>query len=91
MESLAAEAQSKAMTLQQENEKLRVVAQQAGEVDALRAEVQRLQRLEQDFNQFNADVEAFHLLQADVRDLDVFRRNKTAILHYMKLFPKVVE
>ena len=79
------------MTLQQENEKLRVVAQQAGEVDALRAEVQRLQRLEQDFNQFNADVEAFHLLQADVRDLDVFRRNKTAILHYMKLFPKVVE
>jgi DNA repair ATPase RecN len=91
MEIRTVEAQSEAMTLQQENEKLRAVAQQAGEMDALRAEVQRLQHLEQDFDQFNADVEAFCHLQADVRDLDVFRRNKAAILHYMKLFPGVVE
>ena len=88
LQSRAAEAQSEVKSLQQENEELRALPQQADEVHVLRAEVQRLQHLEQNVEQFNSDVDTF---QADVRDLDVFRKNKAAILHYMKLFPKVVE
>lgn len=91
LQSRAAEAQSEVKSLQQENEELRALPQQADEVHVLRAEVQRLQHLEQNVEQFNSDVDTFHRLQADVRDLDVFRKNKAAILHYMKLFPKVVE
>lgn len=91
MQSRAAEEHSKAVSLQRENEELRAAAQQAVEVDVLRAEVQRLQHLEQDMDQFNADLEAFRRLKADVRDLDIFRKNKAAILQYMKLLPKVVE
>lgn len=91
MQSRAAEEHSKAVSLQQENEELRAAAQQAVEVDVLRAKVQRLQHLEQDMDQFNADLEAFRRLKADVRDLDIFRKNKAAILQYMKLLPKVVE
>lgn len=79
------------MSLERENEQLQAAAQQASEPDALRAEVQRLQHLEQKMDQFNADLEAFRRLKADVRDLDVFRKNKAAILQYMKLLPKVVE
>lgn len=91
MQTRAAEERSKAVSLQRENEQLRAAAQQASEVETLRAEVQRLQHLEQETDQFNADLEAFCRLKADVRDLDVFRKNKTAILQYMKLLPKVVE
>lgn len=91
MQSRAAEEHSKAVSLQRENEKVRTAAQQAGDVDALRAEVQRLQHLEQDMDQFNADLDAFRRMKADVRDLDIFRKNKAAILQYMKLLPKVVE
>lgn len=79
------------MALQRENEQLRAATQQANEVDALRAEVQRLLHLGQEMDQFTADLEAFRRLKADVRDLDVFRKNKAAILQYMKLLPKVVE
>lgn len=91
MQNRAAKEHSKVMVLQRENEQLKAAAQQASEVDTLRAEVQRLQHLEQGMEQFNADLEAFRRLKADVLDLDVFRKNKAAILQYMKLLPKVVE
>ncbi|KAJ4323937.1 hypothetical protein N0V94_001581 [Neodidymelliopsis sp. IMI 364377] len=87
----AAEDHSEALALQQENKQLRALAQQAGEVNSLRAEVQRLQHLERDVDQFTAEVEAFRRLKADVRDLDTFRRNKSAILQHLKLVPKLVE
>ncbi|KAF1926138.1 uncharacterized protein M421DRAFT_225688 [Didymella exigua CBS 183.55] len=91
MQSRAAEEYSRVVSLQRENELLQAAAQQASEVDALRAEVQRLHRLEQDMEQFNTDLEAFRRLKTDVRDLGIFRKNKAAILQYMKLLPKVVE
>lgn len=85
----AADEHSKAAALQCENEKLQASAQQ--DMDALSAEVHRLQHLEQEANQFNADVEAFHRIKADLRDLDVFRHNKPVILQHLKLLPKVIE
>lgn len=91
MQNRAAEERSKAVSLQRENEELRAAEQQAGDVDVLRAESQRLQHLEQEKDQFNADLAAFRRLRADVRDLDIFRKYKAAILHYMKLLPKMVE
>ncbi|KAF2625490.1 hypothetical protein BU25DRAFT_396799 [Macroventuria anomochaeta] len=91
VQNRAAEERSETISLQHENEKLRAAAEQAGEVDSLRAEVQRLQHLEQEKDQFEADLEAFRCLEADVRNLDTFRKNKAAILHYLKLFPKVAE
>lgn len=91
MQQRAAEEHAKLVSLQHDNDNLRAAAQQVGNTQALRAEVQRLQHLEQEVDRFNADVEAFHRLHADVRDLEVFRKNKAAILDYLKLFPKVVE
>ena len=85
----AADEHSKAVAFQYENEKLQASAQQ--DMDVLSAEVQRLQHLEQEVDQFNAYVEAFHLLKADLRDLDVFRHNKPTILQHLKLLPKVIE
>lgn len=91
MQRHAEDEQSRVVSLQRENEHLQATAHQASEMDTLRAEVQRLQHLEQDMDQFNADLEAFRRLKADARDLDVFRKNKAAILQYMKLLPKLVE
>ncbi|KAF1358783.1 hypothetical protein EJ07DRAFT_166647 [Lizonia empirigonia] len=82
---------SKVETLQRENEKLRASAQQMEDMETLRTKVERLQHLEQEVGQFNADLAAFRRLKADVRDLDVFRQNKTAILQHLKLVPKLVE
>ncbi|KAG9197913.1 hypothetical protein G6514_000752 [Epicoccum nigrum] len=88
---LVAEGQSKIASLQYENRVLQAAAQQAGEVEALRAEIRRLQHLELERNQFDADLDAFRRLEVDVRNLDTFRKYKAAILHYMKLLPTVVE
>ena len=88
---LVAEEQSKIAFLQHENRVLQAAAQQAGEVEALRAEIRRLQHLELERNQFDADLDAFRRLEVDVRNLDTFRKYKAAILHYMKLLPTVVE
>ena len=88
---LVVEEQSKIASLQYDNRILQAAAQQAGEVEQLRAKVQRLQDLELERNQFNADLEAFRRLKVDVRNLDTFRKNKDVILQYMKLLPKVVE
>lgn len=91
MQKCFADEHSKVVPLRDENEKLRASVQQLGDVEALRVEVQRLQHLEQEVDQFNADLAAFRRLKADVRDLDVFRQHKAAILQYLKLFPKLVE
>lgn len=82
---------SKVDTLQRENEKLRASAQQMEDIETLRTKVEQLQHLELEVGQFNADLAAFRRLKADVRDLEVFRQNKTAILQHLKLVPKLVE
>ena len=89
--ALTAEEQSKVASLQYDNRRLQAAAQQAGEVEALRVEIQRLQHLELERNQFDADLEAFRRLEVDVRNLETFRKNKDVILQYMKLLPTVVE
>ncbi|XPS78013.1 hypothetical protein M3J09_010034 [Ascochyta lentis] len=90
-QSREADERLKFAGLQRENEELRASAQQTEDVEALRAEVQRLRHLEQETDQFNADLEAFRRLKADVRDLKTFRENKAAILQHLKLVPKLVE
>lgn len=82
---------SKLVPLQQENKDLRALVQQAEDVEVLRAEVRRVQHLDEDVDQFNADLAAFRRLKADVRDLEVFRRHKTAILQHLKLLPKLIK
>lgn len=91
MQGHAEEEHSKVISLQHHIKSLRAAAQQVNEVEALRAEVRRLQHLEQDKDQFDADLEAFRALKADFRELDVFRKNKTSILRYMKLLPTMIE
>ncbi|KAH6639805.1 hypothetical protein C7974DRAFT_139167, partial [Boeremia exigua] len=91
MQQRAADDHSKVVSLQHANESLRAAAHQANEVEALRAEVHRLRHLELAKHQLDADVETVRLLKADVRDLDILRKNKAAILQYMKLLPKVIE
>ncbi len=91
IQNRAAEEHSRVVSLQYDNQSLRAAAQQASEVEALRAENQRLQHLKYEQDQFDSEREAFRLLRTDTRDLDIFRKNKAAILHYMKLFPKIIE
>lgn len=89
--NIAAEQHAKIISLQYENETLRLAAQQVCEVKALREEVARLQHLEREQDQFNADLEAFRRLKVDVHNLDTFRKHKVAIFQYMKLIPKLTE
>ncbi|KAJ4994194.1 hypothetical protein SVAN01_00023 [Stagonosporopsis vannaccii] len=87
----ATEEHSKVVSLQHHNKSLRAAAHQVGKVDALRAEVQRLQHLEQEKDQFHADVEAFRSLKVDVRELDVFRKNKITIMRSLKLLNTMID
>lgn len=87
----AAEEHAKVASLQKDNNTLRLAAQQAGEVQVLKAEVQRLQHLELERDRFDAAVQDFRNLKVDVCDLGIFRKNKVAILRYLKLLPKVIE
>ncbi|KAJ4344947.1 hypothetical protein N0V95_006060 [Ascochyta clinopodiicola] len=91
MQSHITDEHSKAAVLQHENEQLRASAQQVKDTEALRTEVQRLRHLEEEVDQFNADLKAFRRLKADVHDLETFRKNKAAILQHLKLVPKLVE
>ncbi|KZM22033.1 zinc ion binding [Ascochyta rabiei] len=91
MQSRVTDEHSKFADLQRENEELRTSAQQVEDAEALRAEVQQLRHLEEEFDQFNADLKAFRRLKADVRDLETFRKNKGAILQHLKLVPELVE
>jgi len=91
MQHRFAEEHSKVVSLQHHNKSLLTAANQASEVEKLRAEVRRLQPLEQERHQFDADLEAFRSLRVDVRELSVFRKYKTTIIHYMKLLPRTIE
>ncbi|KAF3007807.1 hypothetical protein E8E13_010492 [Curvularia kusanoi] len=83
--STKAIAAEKLNSLQHDNE------QQAGELQTLQVEVQRLQHLERERKQFETDLEAFRHLEVDVRNLETFRKNKAAILQYLKSLPTVIE
>lgn len=50
----------------------------------MQAEIQRLQGLEQ-------EVEQYRRLQVNPRDLETFQTNKDAIRHYLKLVPMLIE
>ncbi|KAF1849652.1 uncharacterized protein K460DRAFT_421842 [Cucurbitaria berberidis CBS 394.84] len=81
IQELASEERTKAITLQQDNEQLRASQDQ---FDALKAELQRLQGLEQ-------EVEQYRQMQVNPRDLETFTTHKTAIRHYLKLVPMLLE
>ncbi|KAH9881183.1 hypothetical protein J1614_001678 [Plenodomus biglobosus] len=78
MQDLASEEHAKVLGLQQENQQL--LCKQTG-FDALNGQVQRLQ----------AEIERYRSLDVNPRDLETFRANKTAIRHYLKLFPMLLE
>ncbi|CAO2658497.1 Nn.00g062200.m01.CDS01 [Neocucurbitaria sp. VM-36] len=81
MQELASEEHAKVLTLQQENEQLRAKQDQC---DAMKAEMQRLQNLEQ-------EVDHYRQLQVNPRDLETFIANKAAIRHYLKLVPMLID
>lgn len=81
MKNLASEEHAKVLGLEQEIEQLREKQEQFG---AMKTEIQRLQGVEQ-------EVEHFRRLDVNLRDLETFTTNKTAIRHYLKLVPMLVE
>ncbi|KAK1908447.1 hypothetical protein P3342_009296 [Pyrenophora teres f. teres] len=81
MQDLASGEHAKVLSLQQENERLRAQNKQS---EAMKAELQRLQRLEQ-------EMERFRRLNVNSRDLETFIENKTAIRHYLKLVPQLLD
>ncbi|KAI1589569.1 BRLZ domain containing protein [Pyrenophora tritici-repentis] len=81
MQDLASGEHAKVLSLQQENERLRAQNKQS---EAMKAELQRLRDLEQ-------EMERFRCLHVNPRDLETFIENKTAIRHYLKLVPKLLD
>jgi ABC-type uncharacterized transport system fused permease/ATPase subunit len=81
MQHLASEEHAKVLNVQQEVEQLRA---QKNQFEAMKAEVHRLQALEQ-------EMEHFRRLNVNSRDLETFTTNKTAIRHYLKLVPMLLE
>ncbi|KAI4616766.1 hypothetical protein J4E83_006346 [Alternaria metachromatica] len=79
VQDLASKEHAKVITLQQENERLRL---QKDQFQAMKAEVQRLQGL---------DEEVAHFRDVNPKDLATFLANKSAIRHYLKLVPMLVE
>ncbi|KAI4936729.1 uncharacterized protein J4E92_001453 [Alternaria infectoria] len=79
VQDLASKEHAKVVTLQQENERLRL---QKDQFQAMKAEVQRLQGL---------DEEVAHFRDVNPKDLATFLANKSAIRHYLKLVPMLVE
>ncbi|KAH8625700.1 hypothetical protein IG631_19579 [Alternaria alternata] len=78
-QELFSKEREKVLSLQQENEQLRLQKDQFG---AMKAEVRRLQGL---------DKEIAHLCDVNPKDLETFLANKSAIRHYLKLVPMLVE
>lgn len=72
---------AKLLVLQQESEKLKAVERMS---DNTRAEVERLQGVEQ-------EVERYRRMNVNPKDLETFRTNKDAIRHYLKLVPMLIE
>lgn len=81
MQDLASEEHAKVLSLQQENERLRA---QKNQFATMGAELQRLQGME-------LELEHFRRLNVNPRDLETFTTNKTAIRHYLKLVPMLLE
>jgi ABC-type uncharacterized transport system fused permease/ATPase subunit len=81
MNDLVSKEREKVIRLQQDKEQFQV---QKDRFEAMRAEVQRLQGLEQEFEQFRN-------LNINTRDLKTFITNKSAIRHYLKLVPMLME
>ncbi|CAG5181999.1 uncharacterized protein ALTATR162_LOCUS9941 [Alternaria atra] len=79
VQDLASKEHSKILGLHQENERLRF---QKDQFEAMEAEVQRLQGL---------DEEVAHLRGVNTKDLNTFLANKSAIRHYLKLVPMLVD
>ncbi|EMD62634.1 hypothetical protein GGP41_003458 [Bipolaris sorokiniana] len=81
MRNLVAEEHVKMTGLRKEVEKLKA---QKDQFEATQAEVQRLQGIEQEFEQLRS-------LNVNARDLKTFIMNKSAIRHYLKLVPMLME
>ncbi|EMD96513.1 hypothetical protein COCC4DRAFT_65371 [Bipolaris maydis ATCC 48331] len=81
MRNLVAEEHVKMIGLQNEVEKLKA---QKDQFEAMQAEVQRLQGIEQEFEELRS-------LNVNARDLKTFITNKSAIRHYLKLVPMLME
>ncbi|KAL1797313.1 hypothetical protein ACET3X_003919 [Alternaria dauci] len=79
MQDLVSKERARVLSLQQENERLRL---QKDQFEAMKAEVRRLQAL---------DKEIAHLRDVNPKDLDTFLANKSAIRHYLKLVPMLVD
>jgi hypothetical protein len=79
VQDLASKEQAKVVSLEQENERLRL---QKDQYEAMKAEAQRLQGL---------DKEVAHFRNVNPKDLATFLANKSAIRHYLKLVPMLVE
>jgi hypothetical protein len=79
IQNLASKEHAKFLSLEQENQRLR---SQKDQFEAMKAEVQRLQGL---------DEEVAQLRDVNPKDLDTFLANKSAIRHYLKLVPMLVE
>ncbi|KAL6158736.1 hypothetical protein ACJQWK_03703 [Exserohilum turcicum] len=81
IQTRASQEHAEFVRLQKENEQLRIQKEQ---FEAMKAEVQRLQALEQ-------EVEQFRNLNINPRDLKTFVANKSAIRHYLKLVPMLMD
>jgi hypothetical protein len=80
-EDVASQEHVKVLSLQQDMEKLKVVERNS---DSLKAEVKRLQGIEQ-------EVEQYRRLDVKPRDLATFKNNKDAIQHYLRQVPILKE
>lgn len=108
MRKLALEEHTKVLSLKKESEQLQMQNEQ---YEAMQAEVQRLQGIEQKLeqlqvhkDQFEAmkaevkrlqsmeqELEHFHELNVNPRDFETFVKNKSAIRHYLKVVPMLME
>lgn len=81
MQDVASEEHGKLVALQQENQQLRC---RQDKFDAFAKDRERLQKLEQ-------EVEQYRNMNVNPRDLETFITHKTAIRHYLKLVPMLLE
>ncbi|EUC46875.1 hypothetical protein COCMIDRAFT_91417 [Bipolaris oryzae ATCC 44560] len=81
MRNLVSEEHAKTISLKKEIDELKV---QKDQFEAMQAEIQRLQGVEQEFEQLRS-------LNVNARDLKTFITNKSAIRHYLKLVPMLIE
>ncbi|KAH9881399.1 hypothetical protein IAQ61_000123 [Plenodomus lingam] len=78
VQNLVSEEYAKGLSLQQENQQLR---RKQSDLEGLENQVQQSQ----------VEIEQYRSLDVNPRDLETFRANKTAIRHYLKLVPMLLE